>query len=118
MNKQATALENAAKRADQTNSDSSTMIDSHWYSIAGATAQRRVAQKRKSGDNKEMGLEGRRSGYFSQREPQREAKSGRIHECVLGRRRKRMCKGTEPGKNMVNPHHRLPLPTNQSPQST
>lgn len=78
-----------------------------------------LLKKRKSGDNKEMGPEGRGSGYLSQREPQREeAKSGRIYECVLGRRRKRTCKGTEPGRSMVSPRHRLPLPTNHSPQST
>lgn len=33
MNKQATALENAARRTDQTNSDSGATVDSHWYSI-------------------------------------------------------------------------------------
>lgn len=33
MNKQATVLENAAKRSEQTNFDSSTMRDSHRYSI-------------------------------------------------------------------------------------
>lgn len=80
MNKQVTALENWAQRTTQSNSDTGTMAEPHWHSIAwcGVIANRGWSENVKEVTEKQRRLEGTRSGYFSQRDLHREARSWKI----------------------------------------